>query len=317
MKLGNLVYISGQNTLFDYLRLNLQMGSTPEEWDKAITIFDDRIYGRFLKPIRLLLGKTNNNMGVQGNPPGQSIYQMEVMRQHANEAALIPNGFAIMALICLLMETLMQFKEGLPVTPVGENKYRYTDFLKNNMNFSHHNAKRFYEDVRCGILHSGEIKNNSCLSIKQKYPITTMGTGAITVDVHKLAYKLFDYYKMYCRDLRKETNDSLRINFVRKMDSITKKWEYSPKFNTLWNAICAKRGQNLEVSSEEIRSITHTNDWALQFDNNVEVLKVDVCEAVCFWNDVESINAREDWKYIVPLLNSCHEISDTFIVKAG
>ena len=51
-----------------------------QSWKRALEIFDDRIQGRFFEPINTLKGKDINQ-----------------------------NGFAVMALDCLLVETLYQF----------------------------------------------------------------------------------------------------------------------------------------------------------------------------------------------------------------
>ncbi len=77
------IYISQKYKKTDYKNLNLELNSGEEKWETAINIFEDRIYGRYFKSIDILL---NNN-------------------------DLDTTGFAIMAINCLLVETLYQFKE--------------------------------------------------------------------------------------------------------------------------------------------------------------------------------------------------------------
>ena len=82
-----------------YLNLNLTLQSSEFDWNTAVTIFKDRIEGRFLNQIDLLSNDVN------------------------------ANGFTIMALNCLLIETLYQFKEGKDKTPSRCNKDVYSNFL--------------------------------------------------------------------------------------------------------------------------------------------------------------------------------------------
>lgn len=65
--------------------MNLELNSDEGKWETAINIFEDRIYGRYFKSINILLD--NNDFDT--------------------------TCFAIMAINCLLVETLYQFKEGL------------------------------------------------------------------------------------------------------------------------------------------------------------------------------------------------------------
>jgi hypothetical protein len=65
-------------------------------------------------------------------------------------------GFAILAIDCLLIETLAAFVEGLETTD-GKSKATFCTFLttrpKFKATFTFDIAKQFYEEFRCGILH--------------------------------------------------------------------------------------------------------------------------------------------------------------------
>src|SRR5205085_7722165 len=103
------------------------------EWKKAIVIVHDRIEGRFLRMV-------------------ENIEDKEF------------SGFAALAIDCLLIETLQQFKEGVEETPrrkVGryfENFLRQTSF---GQYFDDGAAEMFYTHFRCGILRKAEIKGSS------------------------------------------------------------------------------------------------------------------------------------------------------------
>lgn len=79
------IFISDNHTSSDYRRLSLQINSDSEDWNIAINIFRERIYGRFINQIELL----NNNAE--------------------------RNGFASMALCCLLIDTMSTRRENKDV----------------------------------------------------------------------------------------------------------------------------------------------------------------------------------------------------------
>lgn len=48
-----------------------------------------------------------------------------------------------------------------------KNKYNYTEWLKNNLKFTPKIAKYFYENIRCGLVHSGCIESGGKISYTQ------------------------------------------------------------------------------------------------------------------------------------------------------
>ena len=91
---------STRRTVFDAIRLDINNGRI-QDIDRAIDIFRERIEGRYLNPIRQL-----------NKDP-------------------FKNGFASMALCCLLIDTFYQFENGLKKTM--ENKKCYPSFLWDNL----------------------------------------------------------------------------------------------------------------------------------------------------------------------------------------
>lgn len=71
------------------------------------------------------------------------------------------SGFNMMANCCLLIEAIEAFNNGWDVTP--QNGKPFKAFFTRNKAFSSLSSKKvsldFYENIRCGILHQGEIKN--------------------------------------------------------------------------------------------------------------------------------------------------------------
>ena len=219
----NDMYISPKYSRRYYTELNLKLNSPQKDWHEAIAVLKDRIYGRYLDPIQELLDNNPNK-----------------------------NGFASMALICLLIDTLMQFRFGLSKSKKEESGRNYVNFMKEYLHIVKEDSEKFYVDIRCGILHSAETKNGSFLdpdsnentkAIKS-FPISREKTILI-VNFKSMNIKLKDYFNSYCEELKDCNNTECRKNFIKKMDDITMKPDKLADDNVLWGAICKKAGRDL------------------------------------------------------------------------
>ncbi len=173
-------------------KLKLELtSSTENDWRKAIDIFRDRIDGRFLKFICLIEKDTFA-------------------------------GFAVLALDCLLIETLKQFWEGVRDSK-GKSKPYFIQFLTNSSFgefFSNGKAEMFYCQIRCGILHQAETKENSL--IKTSGPLvkyTDDGKGLI-VNRKLFHEQLMKEFETYISRLLDPSEQELREKFIKKMDYI-------------------------------------------------------------------------------------------------
>ena len=190
MEYNNDIYLSPQYTKAAYRSLNLNINSDKAIWEKAVKIVSDRINGRFLAQINQLSHDINTN------------------------------GFAIMALNCLLVETLLQFEIGKNATP-DFNRVQYSQFLINSFPdvFDSDVTTRFYLDIRCGILHSAQTKGTSKLTCDDSYVVKFDGKG-VTVSVKQFSNLLCNYFEKYKRKLLDENQTILRTNFIKKMQYI-------------------------------------------------------------------------------------------------
>ena len=133
------MYISPKYTVEDWKTIDF---STEEDWHKAISIFEDRIRGRFLDLIHAIKSRTYA-------------------------------GFAVLALDCLLIETLQQFREGEPETPPRMSTKYFIRFLTETSFrdfFDEKTACMFYDQIRNGILHQAEVKESSRVLIRKEAP---------------------------------------------------------------------------------------------------------------------------------------------------
>ena len=210
---------------WDALRPRLSKGyGYNDDWEEAIKLFDTRIKKKFFTPVRTII----KNQELQGE------------------------GFAIVTVLCALIESLASFRKGkiysfylggLPsyyYSRSGEmvEKFLHTDdIFKNNFWIEGNDGKRkydypakakeFYSDVRCGLLHEARTKGNWYINATKK------DVKKETVFIEKRGEKMvilrtvmFFRLKVcvtnYCQDLRneKESFNELRKYFARKLDNI-------------------------------------------------------------------------------------------------
>ena len=165
-------------------------------WDTLVNIFSDRLEGRYLKPIELILTG-----------------DCEI-----NEFS----GFSILALDCILIETLSQFDKGIEDTPFRQGKLSFVSFLttKNDFkdNFDDATAETFYDHFRNGLLHQAQTKEKSLIKINQSKMVTKITDGLI-IDRLKFHDALKNEIESYKQHLLKDELN-LRPNFILKMKHI-------------------------------------------------------------------------------------------------
>lgn len=195
------MYISPGIHKDEWLNLKLD-DSGSSDWNRAIEIFMERIHSRYLEPVDLLIKSDKMRSPVE--------------RRY---------GFSIMAIDCILIETLQSFRDGLTDTK-NRSKEMFKKFLTEREGFREHfdtaQAERFFYDFRCGILHQAEIMGPSLLwSVGLLKGEKADGTPYINrTKVHEI---LKFEVKQYSNELRDPANSKLRKNFRTKMDFITRK----------------------------------------------------------------------------------------------
>lgn len=200
-------FISPRFTVADWKRLDLSKADSPG-WRQAVEIFRDRMNGRFLNPI-------------------------EAIRKHGDLRIAEFSGFAIIALDCLLIETLVQFHRGKDKT-TGPHVNAFGEFFQGSTHFKSHfdtreKAKRFYEDFRCGLLHQAQTKRRSLIL----YGLETMVQLAVPNNVdeglvidrnlfHDALVREIDDYAGRVQDPQSQVDHKLRKRFVDKFSFITR-----------------------------------------------------------------------------------------------
>jgi len=169
-----------------------------QDWEKAIAVFRSRIYARFIEPADALVA-------------------LDAQKPVAERRF----GFAILAIDCLVVETLGAFQEGLKNTD-GKSKPTFAKFLSTSPGFRPHftrsRAQRFYKDFRCGILHQAESGGKS--KVWSVGELIHEDSGGLTVNRTKFHEQLKADMDSYMAALRDRTNTKLRTNFRKKMNFI-------------------------------------------------------------------------------------------------
>lgn len=170
--------------------------SSETGWSQAVGMFKDRLETRYIEHIRQLL-------------------------------PMKTSGFAVLALDCVLIETLENFKRGTNITPVGKGMAYFSSFLtssKFSEHFTPERARIFYKQIRCGLLHQSEAGEMSRIKRGGSLPLVrdTADQKSLILNKETFHQLLEDEIENYCADLRDGTSEELRANFKKKMDFICK-----------------------------------------------------------------------------------------------
>lgn len=125
------------------------------------------------------------------------------------------HGFLVMAIACLVVETLESFYQGRGDTR-GKSKEMFQSFFerKTALNVFADSSGWFYTDIRCGILHQGEARNG--WKVLRSGPLIDRGKKCIN------ATKFLLCLRMIVNDYAEELlhNEARWHSFKRKMEVV-------------------------------------------------------------------------------------------------
>jgi hypothetical protein len=196
--------ISEKFTNENWNELALTDDNSPE-WATGIAIINDRFNSRFFNQIDKI---------------------------KSNEFS----GFAVLALDCLLIETLMQFYLGADNTEINYRRKQwkaFNDFFRHSKYFkTEFNTdlirKTFYDHFRCGLLHQAQTKEKSLIRIFEPSVVSIFDTTDISkgliIDRDLFHNKLTLEFNGYIKGLEDNENNfksqNLRIKAISKMNVI-------------------------------------------------------------------------------------------------
>jgi hypothetical protein len=167
---------------------------SPADWPRAVEIVRDRLHGRFLRFVDHWLADPFS-------------------------------GFVVLSVDCLLAETIQQFRTG--ATNGAGKSEKYIKAFLSGPRFQHDfddDAKtRFFEDIRCGLLHQAEAKEMWLVRRDQPTILQKVqyGKGYI-LDVVRFHVALKQSLDDYFRELLNPRSETLRRNLWRKMEHIVR-----------------------------------------------------------------------------------------------
>ena len=191
----------------DWNNLNLTP-SYSDDWETGATIIHDRIHGRYLA-------------------------QIDTLEKHLVDDIWLYSGFLIIAVDCMVIETLNQFYLGISDTNQvynGRNKDSFKDFFLRsqffNTDFDEDISFLFYDHVRNGLLHQAQTKNKTLINIEESEMVKKVDSRDINQGIilnRKLFHEaLVNEFEAYISNLKTEdtTFDDLRKKCIDKMNTI-------------------------------------------------------------------------------------------------
>lgn len=201
---------------WEELSKRLNRDAAEPDWQHAISVFEKRMNERFFSCIAKLQEEIEpleyNEVPDTPDP----------LRQPPNENATV-SGFAIVALCCLLIDTLEFFRAGDKCEKCGSERSTnktFRAFLQDRLGFKDAEAKAFVNGVRHKLVHRSET---NCWVIRKDKPedrIVDCNSKPYRLNRTRFYDALMKYFKTYINDLREGKNPELRQHFVAGMQHI-------------------------------------------------------------------------------------------------
>jgi hypothetical protein len=205
--------------------LSEKLDGDESAWAQALGVFERRMRERFFSSIDALIAADT---------------KPDLQPSHPHSGHCIP-GFSIMALCCLLIETLQGFQENVPAAadpvgpcpfpsgpcikpPSGSNQ-KFITFLRRPAFGGAFNGKvvrSFVSDIRNGIIHEAETRRWVIWRDKPTGKIAAKKETGYALNrslFYEVVKKEFD---SYLQELRDGTDRDLRKRFKEKMDKLSR-----------------------------------------------------------------------------------------------
>ncbi len=189
--------LASKFTIGSYLEIRDKLSSqeSSEEWKRVLDAFHRRISERFLKPIE------------------------ELLKQ--DKSLTMRSGFAILALDCLLIDTIQSFREGRIKTGETSTAKSFKNFLK-AASFSDFKSKdrgEFFADVRNGLFHNGETRGNWKIRRDTDQLLLKKDNSRI-INRSIFHERIIVEFNRLCQDLKVPESSQRRL-FLDRMDALS------------------------------------------------------------------------------------------------
>lgn len=124
------------------------------------------------------------------------------------------HGFTMMAISCLMIESLESFRQGWPNSD-GKSKAAFCYFFDSNDRFKEFrgHSGAFYKNVRCGILHQAETTGSWKITRKEAAPL--FDSGSLTINAVRFVRALHSALDEFHDRLKAADWDSVDWKNVR------------------------------------------------------------------------------------------------------
>lgn len=148
----------------------------------------------------------------------------DALRRRFTERYIVPvtptkdnrmHGFTMMAVSCLMIESLQSFCEGWKNSE-GKSELAFCNFFASHSEFERfrdHSVK-FYQNVRCGILHQAETTGGWRITRKADAPL--FDASSLKINATIFLKRLREVLADFCDGLEDDTWNSERWEKVRK-----------------------------------------------------------------------------------------------------
>ena len=185
----------------EYLKLNLD-NRHENDWQTAFGYLEKRLTERYIEPADVLIK-----------------YEEKIDPKDRKF------GFTIVAIDCMLIETLQSFYDGYTDTKNKSKKMFRVFLTKRNSFKSHFNvstAELFFDHFRCGILHQTETKGDS--KVWSVGPLINENDNSIVVNRNLFHRYMEKELTIYINLMKNSSASSTeRQHFKTKMDFICRK----------------------------------------------------------------------------------------------
>ena len=193
------------------------------DWQYAVDVFERRIRERFISCIDSLI-EADSGHSVQ--PPGAVTDGRPKLPDYGGSPAVVP-GFAIMALACLLIETLQSFrKEREAASSDMSGRTMFITYLQRPVfhgQFTDDVARAFYDGIRNGILHAAKTREWSIRrEVHKDRIVEEISEAPLRHVLNRTAFvaALKTDFVQYVQELRESSNVAQRQLFLEGMDRV-------------------------------------------------------------------------------------------------
>jgi hypothetical protein len=188
-----------RSTDWAQLRPSLNDNANVEAWARAIEMLHDRIQSRFLQPVDHL--------------------------KNAPQSTDLGFGFAMLALDCLLIDTIQSFREGRLKGNEARTARAFVDFFRASTRFgspiwSRRLIDEFFDAIRCGLMHDGETRKGWRLRRRHETAIVERSDEGYVLYRDNFHDALKAEFETYKEELSAGRTPALRENFLIRMDAI-------------------------------------------------------------------------------------------------